>query len=113
DYYLAAQAVEHATEALVDRCTKEYGWRRGRRKATPINDNLELWDGRVAFREQADTAGNPALLVELFAAAERERAPVLSSSRDRVAQEVARFGVALADCKPAMNAFLEYLESPG
>jgi [protein-PII] uridylyltransferase len=113
DYYLAAQTVEHATETLIDRCTKEYGWRRARRRANPLNEYLEIWDGRVAFRENADPAARPALMVELFAAAERERSPVLSSSRDRVGQEVARFGSALADCRPAMNAFLEYLQSPG
>jgi len=114
DYYLAAQTVEHAADALVDRCTKEYGWRRaGRRRATPVDDDLEIWDGRVAFREQADPAAHPHLMVDLFAVAERERAPVLSSSRDRVAQEVVRFGSALADCRPAMKAFLDYLESPG
>jgi [protein-PII] uridylyltransferase len=113
DYYLAAQTVEHATDTLIDRCTKEYGTRRGWRRATPINDSLEMFDGRVAFREGADPAASPALMVELFAIAERERAPVLSSSRDRVAQEIVRFGAALADCRPAMNAFLEYLQSPG
>ena len=113
DYYLSAHTVEHATDTLIDRCTKEYGWRRGRRPATPINESLERWDDRVAFRDKADPAAKPFLLVDLFVAAERERTPVLSSSRDRVAQEVARFGSALADCRPAMTAFLEYLESPG
>jgi [protein-PII] uridylyltransferase len=113
DYYLAAHTVEHASDTLIDRCTKEYGWRKGRRPATPINEFLERWDDRVAFRDKADPAARPSLLVDLFVAAERERTPVLSSSRDRVALEVARFGSALADCRPAMKAFLEYLESPG
>jgi UTP:GlnB (protein PII) uridylyltransferase len=73
DYYLAAHTVEHASDTLIDRCTKEYGWRKGRRPATPINEFLERWDDRVAFRDKADPAARPSLLVDLFVAAEREQ----------------------------------------
>jgi [protein-PII] uridylyltransferase len=53
------------------------------------------------------------LLVDLFVTAERERAPVLSSARDRVSAEVARLGSSLASNAAASAAFLKYLTSPG
>lgn len=112
DYYLAAQVVEHATDALVDRCTHE-AQRRGFRRAQPLDDWFEQFDGRVTLRERASLADQPALLVDLFVTAERERVPVASAARDLVAHEVERRADALAACGPALRAFLAYLESPG
>lgn len=113
DYYVAAQTVEHASDALVDRCTRESQPRKAPGRAQVLTASLELFDGRVTFRERADLAAEPSLLVNLFAVAERERAPVHSSARDRVAQEVQRLGPALASEPAATRAFLDYLESPG
>lgn len=113
DYYLAALTVEHAADTLVDRCTREPQFRKGPRRAVVLTAGLEKWDGRVTFREKADPGAEPALLVNLFAVAERERAPVHSSARDRVAQEVQRLGPALAAEPTATRAFLDYLEGPG
>jgi [protein-PII] uridylyltransferase len=113
DYYLAAHAIEHATEALIDRCVREAKGRKGPVRPVPLNADLELWDNRVTFRAEADLAAKPSLLVDVFVTAERERVPVLSSARDRVSSEVSRLGASLATNKTALDAFLQYLVSPG
>jgi [protein-PII] uridylyltransferase len=112
DYYLAAQAIEHATDALVDRCALE-PVRRGRREVLPVDDHFELFDGRLVPRDAEALSRDPALLVQLFTAAESAHAPVASSARDLVATEVERLGPALATSPAAMDALLSYLESPG
>ncbi len=111
DYYLAAQSIEHATDALIDRCAHEA--KPGPSERRPIDDDFELIGDRVALRGSIALVDRPELVVELFVAAERERAPVLPSARDQVAHEVARLGEKLATMPAPMRAFLAYLESPG
>lgn len=114
DYYLAAQTIEHATDAIIDRCaTDRWDRHRAPRPSTPIDASLELFDGHVTFRPGARPAERPALLVDLFASAERHGAPVLPSARDLVAQAAERLKDDLDAWREAVQAFLDYLESPG
>jgi [protein-PII] uridylyltransferase len=113
DYYLAAHTIEHATDAMIDRCVSESRIRRSYQPAVAVTADLEIFDGRLTFREPADPAARRELLVELFVTAERERIPVLSSARDRVAHEVTLCGAALATDTEALRAFYKYIVSPG
>lgn len=113
DYYLAAQVVERATNALIERCTVERWDRRRPRRAVHIDDDFELWDGRVTSRTNLERAERPDLLVKLFVVAEQQGAPVHGAARDAAAHEADRRGATLATEPAAVKALLEYLESPG
>lgn len=113
DYYLAAQTIEHATDAIIHRASEKWDENRAPKPSTPIDASLELFDGHVTFRPGARPSQRPALLVDLFAAAERQGAPVLPSARDLVAQAAEKLGRDEAAWREAVQAFLDYLESPG
>jgi len=114
DYYLAARVVEHATDALEERCGPGVV-RRGPRVTVALDGDFDLFDGRVTFGERAELSTRPQLLVELFVAAERAGLPVDAGARERVAAVVAREDAraSLAGDGPAMRAFLHYLTLPG
>lgn len=112
DYYLAAHTIEHATNALVDRCS-EAPSRTGRRRTVRLDHEFDLFDGRVTPSEATSFVENPSLLVELFAVAERVGAPVAPAARDLAAHEADRLGASLAAAVPPLAAFLTYLEAPG
>lgn len=114
DYYLAAQTMEHATTALVDRCADNpFTKRRGPRASIVIDESLEIFDGRMTFRPGARPSERPALVVDLFVAAEIHGVPVLPSARDLVAEKAERIGANEASWNAAVQSFVEYLESPG
>lgn len=114
DYYLAAQTMEHATTALVERCAPNpLRERRGPRASIVIDESLEIFDGRMTLRPGARPSERPRLIVDLFVAAERHGVPVLASARDLVAEKAERIGANEASWAEAVASFADYLESPG
>jgi len=112
-YYDAARTVERACDALLERC--EHPVRPNRHGARPseIDGDFELREGRLGFSARARPEHDAALLVRLFATAEREGAAVYGAARETVVREVRRRGASLASDRPAHAAFLACLESPG
>ncbi len=112
DYYLAAQSIDQASEALLERCAEAPG-RIGRRPVRVIDDRFELFDGRVTFRDTLDVAAHPEAWVELFVVAEGQGAPVSPVARDLVIQLVEQQGAVMVASGRPLEAFLRYLERPG
>ena len=121
DTYLALQETARAADALIDRCAVEdaprpsglfASLRRGRAEK-PIDAAFKLWHGRIAVNDREVFARRPADLVRVFAVAETYGAPLYSSARDLLVQELQRLAPALAADREAHQEFWELLGREG
>ncbi len=109
--WLAANAVERAADALIDRCAEADRRRPG--AARPIDADFEELDGRMGWVRSDLPDASPEAVLRLFEIADREGLALTSGTRDRVSRAVAALPEALW-ARPQVGAlFAGLLSRPG